>query len=206
MSGKFLLAILIWCVAFSQGAAQENIAIVNNARSIQIDGFLIEWKTGSADTLHSYPFVWDAVNTPQGIAGYFRYQFQDSCWKMNLQWYPDFNAMHSAIKMTIDTAVEQSMLYAFDKSDLSQTVVVEWLLPWDSVLVDTSGTYRVGLYAATPCGDTIPPVIFHGTTYHKQQKDNSIITPRIKIQFISILVLLALFLWLRKKTKRITKR
>ncbi len=185
-------------------AGQERYCIDRDGKVIQVDGFLIEWNSENSDTLAgALPVIWDAINTPQGIAGYIRYSGNDSCLLKTVKIYPDMHKMHLSITMLFDTTSSASGFYAFEKSqgDTSFSIISEWLIPWDTISVDSLNNYDIGFVATDNCGNSIKPLILYGK--RPGEAKNRIFTTKVNVQIISILILLLLFLRLRARARKL---
>ena len=201
--------IILTCIFLAQSADQLQFMVEKNGRSIQVDAFLLEWHEQDADTLSQgdFSFIWDAVNTPEGLAGYIWYKHQDTCSLSSLKIYPRLSSMDRCMTIILDTAVAESPFYAIEKSikEADASITAEWLIPWDSMSIDNNGQYCVGLVAASSCKDTLKPITLSGK-YTGELRAGSKKTNRITLQLISIAVLLAVFLMLRARAKKLQKR
>ncbi len=204
LSAGVLFFLLYICLTTSAGV--QHYSVTKNGRSIQPDGFLVEWLQEEVDSFPgSLPFVLDAMNTPNGLAGYFRYRFTDSCSKVNTNFYPRKKKSGTFLMMDVDTILVEKMEYAVDKTGGSgdTTVVAEWLIPWDILTDDATGTYAVDVLAYTVCGDTMDLLMVSGKWSVKKER---IVNNKIILQLITIFLLgLAFYLLKAKAKKRYTK-
>ena len=115
--------------------------------------------------------------------------------------------MDRYMTMVMDTAVTGPEFYAIEKSikEGITSVTAEWLIPWDSMSIDDDGQYSVGLTATNSCEDTLKPITLSGE-HTIEQSESCNMTTRITLQVISIAVLLAVFLMLRARAKKLQKR
>jgi hypothetical protein len=60
--------------------------------------------------------------------------------------------------------------------------------------------YAVNVHAYNACGDTLPPLVLTGT--REAAVDEFLLSPMMLIQALAIVVLLALYLNLRSRSKR----
>jgi hypothetical protein len=111
------------------------------------------------------------------------------------------------MKMIIDTTASGPEFYAFDKSvkDSVTSITTEWLIPWDSMSVTADGQYEIKLTAYTSCKDTLNPVTLTGQ-YLIKKRGRKNYSQRIVIQVISIAILLALFIMLKSRAKKLNRR
>lgn len=201
--------VILVCIFLAQSADQLRFAVDKTGRSIQVDAFLLEWNEEDSDTINQgvFSFIWDAVNTPEGLAGYIWYKHKDTCSLSSFKIYPRISSMDRYMTMVMDTAVAEPGFYAIEKSikEGIPSVTAEWIIPWDSISIDDDGQYSVGLTATSSCEDTLKPITLFGK-YTIEQGESGNMTTRIALQVISIAVLLAVFLMLRARAKKLQKR
>ena len=181
----------------------QNIYFIDTkGRPIQLDAFLIEWNTNNVKKIKGkIPIFWDAMNTSQGIVGYFRFPVNDSCEKIVIDIFPSLKKVKRSFSIQIDTIHPSEKYYAVEKIDNKEgkSVITEWIIPWDSIPVDSMGNYGIGFFTHNACGDTIQPIIFKGGKL--AHTNASKYTKQIFIQITSIAVLLVLFIILKKRIK-----
>ncbi|MGD9202428.1 MAG: hypothetical protein PVI26_12750 [Chitinispirillia bacterium] len=184
-------------------ADTQNIYTIDTrGRPIQLDAFLIEWNiNGVKKSISKIPVFWDAMKTPQGVAGYFRFPVNDSCEIISIDIFPSLFKAKLLYSIQIDTIPSSGNYYAVEITDNieGKSVVTEWIIPWDSIPVDSTGKYEIGFFTRNGCGDTIVPIVFNGVK--TADKNTSIYTKQIIIQIISITVLLTLFIILKRRIK-----
>ena len=204
-----ITGLLLLCFFLSQSAAQQNLTVDRIGREIQVDAFLLEWKEEDSKKLEqdAFIFTWDAINTPQGLAGYIWYEYTDTCYISTVHFNTQTDSPERYMKMIIDTAVSELEFYAFDKSvkDSVTSITTEWLIPWDSMPVTADGQYEIKLTAYTSCKDTLNPVTLTGQ-YLIKKRGRKNYSQRIVIQVISIAILLALFIMLKSRAKKLNRR
>lgn len=193
----------------SQSADQQGFTVDRTGRAIQVDAFLLEWKEDDSKKFEqgAFSFTWDAVNTPQGLAGYIWYEYSDTCFITTVDFYTQTGNPDRYMKMIMDTAVSEPEFYALDKSarDSVTSITAEWLIPWDSIPISPDGLFEIKLTAYNSCKDTLKPFTLSGQYLIKKSggKNYSL---RIVMQVISIAVLLALFIMLKARAKRLNRR
>ena len=204
-----IIGIVLLIVFLSQSADLQRFSIDKTGRSIQVDAFLIEWSEEDSDTLDGgvFSFVWDAVNTPEGVAGYIWYILKDTCSLTVLRFYPQIHSKNKYMTIVMGAAASKPTFYAVEKSlkDDDTSVTAEWLIPWDSISIDSDGQYEITLAAFNSCDDAQKSVILSGK-HHIEQSGSGKMTRRITFQVISIAVLLAIFLVLRSRARKLQKR
>ncbi len=203
-----IISVILLCVCFVNANTQRHFTVGRYGKPIQVDGFLIEWQEDNAGKFgDSLTLILDAMNTPQGLAGYFRYGYTDSCKKIVVKFYPEMKAIHTYLTLDTDTLPPATgpLFYAVDKpveGGGATAVVAEWFIPWSYMSLDSLEQYEVGLITYSACGDTLGRLVLSGKRYHAQ---GGVMNTKIVIQIISIMVLLALFILLRAKAKRLYK-
>ena len=163
--GRFLF---FWAalVFYALAPASAGVDISRSGKMIQLDGFLIDWKEKERHAWSgSDPWCWDAVNTPEGVAGYF-YNAACRC----SAWTFTVDARHGAVQpqfiKVADSGGGTQHGFASTRGravrDSSSALVIEWIIPWDSVAIDSAGTYAVHAAGISACGDTLRPLFFTG--------------------------------------------
>lgn len=196
----FLSVLIFVCSAYPL----DTITVSKSGRRIQLDGFLIDWaEKGRQVWKGSGGWVWDAVNTPEGVAGYFHcgmiacsswtfyadlHRLKTPPWEMPLG---DSSQSGDAGFKAVRTA-----------RDTMYSITFEWVIPWDSLTCDSSGAYAVHIAAESKCADTLDPFLIAGN----KERAISALPPRFTSRIVLIVVLLAVFIALqlavRKKTRR----
>ncbi|MBN2188504.1 MAG: hypothetical protein JW699_03540 [Chitinispirillaceae bacterium] len=146
--------------------AAEASDIIRTGRKIQLDGFLIDWMEKERHAWGgSGGWYWDALNTPEGVAGYFsNAAVRCSAWTFSLA--AVFGVSRQRVIAVTDTgggATRDFTCVIYDHHDSAAAVTIEWLLPWDSVGVDSSGDYAVHAAGVSVCGDTLPSLMLMGS-------------------------------------------
>ncbi len=199
----FFIAIIIFLYVFSvKSENPRRIHVDRDARSIQVDGLLPEWNLECSRTIKdSFSIILDAVNTREGVAGYIRFPYKDSYSKMLVKIFPHRDNAHGFMPMIIDIAGHGERFYAVDRimENKDTILIAEWLVPWDSLSIDSAGYYRMEFTAHNSCNDTVSAFILFGKRFSGERSNTIII--RILFQLLSIVILLILFLWLRAKAK-----
>lgn len=206
MKKKFIYGWIFIVLCIYTVSAQQRV-LVNRASSkpIGVDGYLMEWASGMADTVTGNPsFVIDVMKTPAGLAGYVLSALSDSCTHITIQLYPDMRSMHRQLTIHTDTVRSKWPLYALDRlqTDTSTTVVAEWMLQWDSLYLDSLGQFNVGLVVYSACGDTSQSYIFYGSKLTGRRS----VGRRLVFQVIGILALFIVYIGLKARVKRVHRR
>jgi hypothetical protein len=156
----FVLLLGIFCSVF----AREVVDISRSGRRIQRDGFLIEWSEKSRrEWSGSTVWYWDAVNTPEGVAGYFHSEATRCS-----SWTFQADVRHGAslpLELSVpDTGETTGRFFCTARTQRDSLFVLtaEWVIPWDSVAVDSGGTYAIHLAGHSACGDTLQPLLCTG--------------------------------------------
>ncbi len=187
-------------------AGQHTFTVEKEGRRIQRDGFLLEWRLDRAERVDSrFDVRLDAMDTPEGLAGYVRYTSHDTCKGWTLRFYPRIGVWRRFVEMTVDSVGRPDALFAIDTvlTHSAVHVAVEWMLPWDTLALDSTGAYQIGLTLSSGCGDTLDPILVSGT--HMTRPYRGIWTPRIIAQLCVIGVLFALYAFVRVRAKKYAK-
>jgi hypothetical protein len=195
---KYLL--LTISLLYSAAPAVEIYSVAKSGRMVQLDGFLLEWNKDGAKALSGSPWVWDAINTKEGLTGYFKAIKPLSCHDWTFTLLPRRLSPYASMKMSTSPAAPQTFYrLTLPYGGPDSSVVMEWVIPWDSIALDSSGSYQIGLMAVDSCGDTLTPVIFNGHAYA-----SAAAAPWSKVysKGIFLAVLLVLLYLLQKTTKR----
>jgi len=199
-------AALLLAVVFSAGTAicaPVNYDVTLSGRKIQLDGYLLEWTSAHAGQLDGMKNVrWDAMTTPEGLAGYFAVDSVDSCasWKFRL--FPDLRALHRYLDIDVRPGADAAR-YAVARAD-SHVVIAEWLVPAGDIKADSAGRFRIGLSGVGACGDTFPAITISGVK--NAGKVRLIFTPMMKAQILLILMLLTSYFWIRSRVTKPSRR
>ncbi|MDR3013261.1 MAG: hypothetical protein LBU70_08640 [Chitinispirillales bacterium] len=164
--------LIISCIAHDVYAG-DPISITRQGRRVEIDGFLLEWDLGAARRWHpSSPWTWDAVNTADGLAGYFAlHAAQQACTAAVSEETPDaplpwtfaVTAVNTgkSIKFTVPNQVRGEN-FAFDVSSFESDgyYIMEWIVPWN-FWGNGGGAnrYTLTLNGHSACNDTLPTII-----------------------------------------------
>jgi hypothetical protein len=197
---RILLVLAVCQPVFSR----DTVGVIESGRRIQLDGFLLDWvKKGQHVWRGSGGWVWDAINTPEGVAGYFHCGVV-SCSSWNFFIDPR-RLTARPWKMHLDSSSQSgNHHYRAQRTDRDSlfSVTFEWLVPWDSLALDSSGNYAIHCIGENGCGDSIPPFIIVGT----RNAASSFLPPRFKTRVALIVALLALFIALQLTMKKKRRR
>jgi hypothetical protein len=150
------LSIIIVPCAFA------DIAVERHGRRVQIDGFLLEWNSKDANRWAGSAWAWDAINTADGVAGYFSSKDGLAC----SSWVFTIDAANTGKALSIKIPEQRATdFFAFDKGSLENdgTYALEWVVPWnvfETGVNDNGGrdAYAIILNATSDCGDTLAPL------------------------------------------------
>lgn len=82
------------------------------------------------------------------------------------------------------------------------SLVAEWVIPWDSIAVDSSGVYQIGLMVFDGCKDTLQPVIFTGRKFAPQKAPWG----KVYTKGLSLAALIVFLYYYQRRTKRKFRR
>jgi hypothetical protein len=201
---KFLIIILSF---FSVHVfAIEVRSIARSGRMVQLDGFLMEWRKDSAKVLGAdSSWQWDALNTKEGLAGYFKTDGRHlKCLDWTFRFLPHRLSPYKIMDLCIGSKADQSFYrIAPAGATPDSSLAAEWVIPWDSITVDSSGVYQIGLMAFDGCKDTLRPVIFTGRKFAPPKAPWG----KVYTKGLSLAVLIVFLYYYQQRTKRkFTKR
>lgn len=195
----FFISIILF---FGNDIFAQNYSINRYGRKIQLDGFLLEWSSKTAHPWNSdSQFVWDAINTPEGLAGYLHSRYLPSCSKWTfLITSQNSSAEPLTIKIEKDSMLNRSSMYQVDIQAFvsSGLITVEWLIPWTKISVDNSGLYKLCLNGYSACGDSLHPIVLNGS----KQSKKTFVWRGTAIRAGVIAVLSVIFILMRGKIRR----
>lgn len=157
------------CMFFSLTASlfaqKDSTEVERFGRRIQLDGFLMEWNPKDSRIWRDgTSFFWDAVNTPDGLAGYFKSEsaVNDVDWSFMI--IPQGDVEPLLMKNSADTSSANDF-YRFDQNllDSLKMVVCEWLIPWSRLGADSSGRYTFIASGWNESGDSLHPLLITGS-------------------------------------------
>jgi hypothetical protein len=159
----FVIGFIVSC-----GWAEEVYNVNKSGRMVQLDGFLLEWNRDSAKALTCNScWMWDAINTREGLTGYFKTLNRPKCNRWTFKFFPGKNA----VILSTSPNVGQSLCKVI-QSDVDSSISAEWIIPWDKITIDQSGAYRIEFTASDTCGDTLVPIIFKGHKVFGNKKNS----------------------------------
>lgn len=184
--------------------AQVKVDVNTFGRKIQLDGFLLEWKTQNALTWgkNDQKWNWDIISTPEGLSGYFLSKGNVKC--RNWFFTIDPGKKTAPVSITIPDSGHHSSYYAIDDkfSGGNGGLTVEWVIPWDSIGIDTQGAYAVKLSAVNSCGDTLDSLLITGKKEKTPGVFSSALISRILLAGVLLSVLIVLRIRIRNRTGR----
>jgi hypothetical protein len=194
----FLLMRCGVCIA----AETAGTEVIRSGRSIQLDGFLIDWQektrqpwSGSAAWFH------DAAATPEGVAGYCTGRFVTGPWTF---YVAARGLSRPPREMHLSDRDTCAGWYCTRSDREANMRTVEWLIPWDSIAVDSIGTYGIHLAGRSDNGESLAPLLLTGRITTNSGKPAM---PRMfALRFILMAVMLGLFIGLQFKLRRKPRR
>jgi len=181
-------------------SAGVNVAGIDRfGRAVAADGLLMEWAAAHAGRIPGPPpCSWDAINTPQGLAGYLL--FPDTTF------LPTHIILHpvGAGPFRCDPRNPAEGIFGIAYEGASCTV--EWVIPADSLRPDARGRYAVAL-ALAPSGDSTGPVavLMTGVAKKSGPSVGAIVSRGIIIQGAIVLVLGLIYFGLVLRANRLRR-
>jgi len=184
-------------------------SISSAGRRIQLDGFLLEWNKADAKPWgKGGMWLWDAINTKEGLTGYIQSARQLHCGEWNFTFLPRRLSSYSTMKLSTASSAPQTFFRTSQPGATPDSALIaEWIVPWDSISVDSSGEYQIGLTGADSCGDTLDAMIFTGHILRAAPASSS---PWSKVYskgiFLAVLLILLYYLQRTSRKKSTAKR
>jgi hypothetical protein len=201
---KSLVMLLAVHLLFLAGAGQayttSRANITATGRNIQMDGFLLEWKTENARIFAGDGrLLWDASNTAEGFAGYVKMVMTDSC-------RPSALIICAGNGNCVDVSLQRDsiqtaavVMFAVAGDSLRKTA--EFLIPWKGLAAVANDSGLVKMRAVSECGDTIGEIICKGKPLTPEK--TTVLTPTLKFQIAFIVILLIAYLVLMMRIRKI---
>ena len=185
-------------LALAAFAAADTVDVSRHGRRVQVDGFLLEW---NGDNARGWTDVWrwDALVTPDGVAGYVASRGAPECggWVFGVK-------QENGAEITIrapDGHTTGNAVFDRDGFEREGIYNIEWLVPRDAANGGGASVYSavITLTAANICGDTLPPVVIRVVREERPRKS----VPAAMITMGSAAVLTVIIAVLRRKRAEI---
>ncbi|MFW5775034.1 MAG: hypothetical protein ACOCW2_01985 [Chitinivibrionales bacterium] len=205
-----VILIFVHVVSFYAYADTTKTDIHRDGRNIQRDGFLLEWNTDDSRVFAQGSSVrWDAINTPEGFAGYVRYPYTpDRCSVRTFAFHKQ-PADSALLRMDVHYPGPQDAYYNvhLDTEKGDSIIAAEWLIPWSIIKPDSSGAFQLSVSSQDTCRGQNTLVIDGKTGLLKNKGTPEAVPPlRLIFQGFLILVLLIAYLLVRSKAKKLKKK
>lgn len=200
LTKAFVASCLAACAFACPAAAVQVRSVDRDGRSVQLDGFLLEWnKRDAAPLSKDSLWLYDVLNTREGLTGYFASAGRTTCGLWKFRFLPHRLSPYCFMEMQ---ASLDSLKPFYRTAPLAGTaaggIAAEWVIPWDSIWHDSTGAYQVGVFAFDTCGDTIPPLILTGRVYHRKPAPwGGVYT---KAVFLG--AMMVMLFWMQRKTRK----
>lgn len=168
----------------------EHSIIVNRyGRQTQLDGFLLEWNVQSAYTWKNKDRLWyvDVIATNEGLSGYIRSDSSVSC----SSWTFSFRQSSGKEPVLLKIPPFESSIYKIDRKlfDSLGIVSIEWLIPWEHIVFDSTGDYRLSLTGSSDCGDSLSVLQISGGK-NQEREGKSIVSLILRGMLIIVLIVI----------------
>ncbi len=191
-------------------AADTTGAVVSmDGRNIQRDGFLLEWDIDQSRRFApGLDIRWDAMNTPEGFAGYVQYPYSaDKCGTRTF--FFEREEADTILVMELQTPGPEGKAYNvhLDTERQDSLIAAEWLIPWTELKPDSGGNYRIRLSVQDSCDQQAPTLVISGkTNLLKKDAPETISSPRLIFQGVIIAILLIAYILVRAQAKKLKKK
>jgi hypothetical protein len=204
---KWLLIALAAGVFFVPNSASV-FEVQKNGKRIQRDGFLLEWPVSEAVVLDGPGNVrMNAVNTPEGLAGFVSYITDTIKTSQKLAFYPRAGVWTHPIEVTIgNDSTEPAGPFSVERvrTDTSEYVNIEWILAWDWIKPDSTGIYSVGLSVLPDSGADAATCVIKGKYIVPSSSQAK--PAGLRNQVILVVCLLGIYIYLRARAKKYMKK
>lgn len=177
---------------------EQSITVNRYGRRIQLDGFLLEWNAQSAYAWENKDQSWyvDVIATTEGLSGYIRSDSSVSC----SSW--TFSLRQSSVKEPVWLKIppSESSIYKIDRNlfDSQGIVAIEWVIPWDHIVFDSTGDYGLILTGTSDCGDSLSRLQISGS---KKQVGESVSIMSLIFRAVLIIILIVIYLLINAKIR-----
>jgi hypothetical protein len=165
----------------------------------------MEWRKDSAKVFGGdSSWQWDALNTREGLAGYFKAQGKRlRCPAWTFRFLPHDLSPYKSMDVRLEQKADKGFYRtALPGSTPDSSMVAEWVIPWDSITIDSSGAYKIGLMAFDDCKDSLQPVIFTGLKFLPQKASWS----KVYTKGLSLAVLIVFLFYYQRRVKRTQRK
>jgi len=207
MNYKFISVLVMVSLSAIFSSAQNVYEVASDGRRIQLDGFLLEWKSDASRPFgKSGEWGCDAVKTVEGLSGYCKSKVPLSCenWKfVFLSGKSDDKKIEMYFNSASDTI--KSPYYQYDRELYvsSGKLVTEWVIPWSLLETDSSGFYKLDIKVVNSCGDSLPVLTIRG---NKILSDTKSSWSGTAIRALLIAILTMVFILMRRKLRKRTNQ
>lgn len=199
---KFIVLFIIACAFFFDALPMTTFTIAKTGRKVQLDGFLIEWPKDSAKKMSpDSPWRWDAMNTREGLTGYFKAPASvGNDWTFSF--LPQRLSSYSKLVVSFSSDSGQSF-YRISRpgNNSDSSVIAEWVIPWTRIAVDSLDDYKVGIVANNDRGDTLPAMVLSGRAVRENGPSS---WGRVYLKAILLGALVTMLFYVQKKIKKKT--
>jgi hypothetical protein len=191
---------ILQIVLISLASATQSVSITHTGRKTQLDGFLVDWIEKNRLAWNGST-VWslDAINTKDGVAGYFYASGKPACSSWVFKVETGRNGPHAIIASAAKDT--ETNIYCVNR-DRQSSITVEWIFPWDSIAVDENGNYAITIQGNSTCGDSLEPLGLTGKMFAKTGSLPKNFAPKILMIILLLAVFIVLQIRIRKKTRR----
>jgi hypothetical protein len=195
----YLLIFMLIALSF----AKDSFDITRSGRKTQLDGFLMDWMEKNRRNWEgSVRWSWDAINTPDGVAGYFHTSDATVC----SSWVFRVDAgFHGPCEMVVSMVKDtENGFYCTSRSQQGKqsSITVEWILPWDSAAVDENGSYAMTITGNSACRDSLEPIVLTG----KRSEIKNTLPGYFALKIVAIIVLFMVFVFFQLKIRKKSRR
>ncbi len=204
MQLRYFFAALLLTIGSAAGTDDTvQVAVDRDSRKIMHDGFLMEWGPATASVWDSTPSSrYDAVATPEGLAGYLSVRLSPDCTGEVLLFaadgYPPARLVLDPGLQTTDAALKVD----WSKLEQDSTCIIEWLFPWPEGYNATAEPFS--LTVAHRCGEEERLPVLHFVYRYRKKKSGQ--TGGLIGRIVLIGALGALYLMVQAKIRNQSRK
>jgi hypothetical protein len=200
--------VLFILLAINAGSGETGKPLLKIGRTIDLDGVLREWNLADAHRMSpQYDIFWDAINTPAGVSGYFRYARPDSfmCAAWAFRIYPQSGDTLNfyAIVGDKEPTSEEKLIWRRSRNfvDGLPYITIEWTLPWSNIKISQDRKYKLKIRVLNICEESLAPIVLEGKRL-RAKGSGRVMGPESLFLLVFSAVLFGLYLNMRSRFKR----
>lgn len=201
---NIILIYLLFLSTSYSDAAVDTIThtITRSGKKILHDGFLMEWGAHPAQQWDSTGnWVWDAVSTSEGPAGYLRLQNASPCSTWTISITSSVDKKTRVLHLPSDSLAKiNECRFDYSEFDSLGTFTVEWLFPFETAASAKASSMYLTFSAQNNCQIHVPVMVLSYTRIKDKGKSKFTLIG----QGLIILILALLYFKIQRKIRHQT--